>query len=117
MGDVKSCWPELAEVTEWIGESGGTAVLAHPFKYRFTRTKLRRLSTDVSRAGGRGLEVFSGRQLPHHTIDLCKLAREFELLASAGSDFHQHYEYGPSLGVDVTRLPAFISLIQPRALP
>lgn len=113
VGDVKTCWPELAEVTRWITGAGGTAIVAHPLKYRMTRAKLRRLLADFVAAGGHGMEVFSGRQTADQTIDLCKLAQDLDLLVSAGSDFHRHWEYGPSLGVDVTRLPAFIKLYQP----
>jgi predicted metal-dependent phosphoesterase TrpH len=109
-GDVKTCWPELEEVVEWIVTAGGTAIMAHPLKYKMTRTKLRRLLSAFSRAGGTAMEVYSGRQRPDQTIDLCKLAQAFDLLGSAGSDFHQHYDYGPRLGVDVTRLPDFVEL-------
>jgi len=114
MGDVKACWPELEEVVQWITGSGGTAILAHPLKYRFTRTKLRRLLTAFVQAGGSVLEVYSGRQMPDQTVDLCKLAADFDLLASAGSDFHREYEYGPRLGVDVERLPGTARLWQPK---
>ncbi len=115
IGDVKSCWPELAEVSAWIAAAGGTAIIAHPLKYRFTRSKLRRLLVDFADAGGRGMEVFSGRQTQDQTMDLCKLANSLELVASVGSDFHQEYEYGPRLGVDVTRLPTAVDLWQPGA--
>jgi len=110
MGDVKACWPELAEVVEWIVVSGGMAVLAHPMKYRMTRMKLRRLVADFIAAGGRTIEVYSGRQTADQTIDLCRLANEYDLLASVGSDFHQAYEYGAPLGVDLARLPAIVTL-------
>jgi predicted metal-dependent phosphoesterase TrpH len=113
MGDVKSCWPELAEVTAWIDRAGGTAILAHPLKYRFTRAKLKRLLADFGAAGGRGMEVYSGRQTQDQTLDLCKLANSLELIASVGSDFHRHYEYGAPLGVDVTRLPTAVDLWSP----
>jgi predicted metal-dependent phosphoesterase TrpH len=114
MGDVKACWPQLEEVVQWITDSGGAAILAHPLKYRFTRTKLRRLLTAFVQAGGSVLEVYSGRQMPDHTVDLCKLATDFDLLASAGSDFHREYEYGPRLGVDCERLPGTAKLWQPK---
>ncbi len=110
LGDVKTCWPELEEVVDWINAAGGTAIVAHPLKYKMTRMKLRRLLSAFVTAGGSGLEVYSGRQTPDQTTDLCKLAGEFGLLGSAGSDFHQHYEYGPRLGVDLTRLPATVEL-------
>ena len=109
-GDVKACWPELAAVTSWITAAGGTAVLAHPLKYRFTRMKLRRLVADFQAAGGTAIEIFSGRQLPDQTEQLTRLAQECDLLVSAGSDFHREYDYGPRLGVDTTRLPAGVRL-------
>ena len=56
-GDVKAFWPTLAEAVSWIVDSGGTAVIAHPLKYKFTRMKLGRLAMDFKAAGG---------EAPHH---------------------------------------------------
>jgi predicted metal-dependent phosphoesterase TrpH len=110
IGDVKAFWPELAEVCRWITDAGGIAILAHPMKYKYTRMKLRRLVIDFMHSGGCGLEVFSGRQTAEQTQQLCKLAEEFDLKLSAGSDFHQDWQYGPALGVDTTRLPPLPSV-------
>lgn len=115
MGDVKACWPQLDEVVQWIQASGGAAILAHPMKYRFTRMKLKRLLSAFVKAGGTALEVFSGRQHRDQTLQLCKLAVEFDLQVSAGSDFHREFDYGPRLGVDCDRLPASARLWQPAA--
>jgi predicted metal-dependent phosphoesterase TrpH len=105
LGDVSALWPELEQVTAWLREAGGYAVLAHPLKYRFTRTKLRRLLTDFVEAGGNGLEVLSGRQMHCDIESLVALAEEFGLYTSAGSDFHREWQYGPSLGIDAQSLP------------
>lgn len=105
-GDVKAYWPPLASVCDWIVSSGGVAVLAHPLKYRFTRSKLRRLVTAFRDSGGSAVEVLSGRQTSEQVANLKALAREFELHMSAGSDFHKEAEYGADLGVDITRLGA-----------
>ena len=115
LGDVKTFWPELEEVTRWIVSSGGTAVLAHPLKYRFTRMKLRRLVKAFVEAGGTALEIFSGRQTNDQTIDLCRLADEYGLRSSAGSDYHADSQYGPTLGVDASKLPVFVPFWQPRS--
>ena len=115
-GDVKTCWPGLAEVTGWIVEAGGRAVLAHPLKYRMTNTKLRRCVRDFVAAGGGGIEAWSGRQDSEQTAYLCRLAREFDLPVSAGSDFHAHGDYAPRLGFDTGSLPAGVSLITAEAL-
>ena len=97
-GDVKVFWPNLAQVVGWIVDSGGVAVLAHPLKYRFTRTKLRRLVMDFCYAGGHALEVISGWQQNADTCYLAKTSVDFELLASVGTDFHKQRSYGAALG-------------------
>jgi predicted metal-dependent phosphoesterase TrpH len=103
-GDVKTFWPELDEVVSWIRAAGGAAVLAHPLKYRLTRTRLRRLLGDFRSAGGNGLEIITGRLAGDQCAALVGLAREFELEASVGSDFHRDHPHGPALGVELPPL-------------
>lgn len=87
-GDVKQDWPEISQAVAWIQAAGGRAVVAHPVKYKLTRTKLRELLTDFKACGGDALEVISGLQTPNITRDMGLLCRQFDLLASCGSDFH-----------------------------
>ncbi|KPQ30247.1 MAG: putative metal-dependent phosphoesterases (PHP family) [Marinobacter excellens HL-55] len=87
-GDVKACWPELDEVVQWINAAGGIAVLAHPRKYRMTATRLRDLTADFRRAGGRAIEVSVSGQSSGDLGFVAELARREQLLASQGSDFH-----------------------------
>jgi len=100
IGDVKACWPTLAGVTHWITASGGVAVVAHPLKYRFSGMKLRRLMVDFVAAGGCGIEVLSGSQSADQIAQLQRLAREFDLEVSIGSDFHRDAPYSPPPGVE-----------------
>jgi predicted metal-dependent phosphoesterase TrpH len=102
-GDVKAFWPELSRVVQWIVDAGGTAVLAHPLKYRFTRMKLRRLVQDFHTHGGGAIEIHSGFQTPDQLVQLQRLAEEFGLAASVGSDFHRDSNYSVDVGVDITR--------------
>ncbi len=88
-GDVKRHWAELSRVIQWIRDANGIAVLAHPLKYKLTRTRLKRLLDSFQQAGGQGMEVVSGRQLPQQTNDMAALCEQRNLLASCGSDFHQ----------------------------
>lgn len=97
-GDVHSQWPEVAEAVSAIQAAGGIAVLAHPVKYRLTRTKLRELLQDFINAGGQAMEVICGRQVPSDTRMLSELCREFGLNASVGSDFHRPAQGGCELG-------------------
>lgn len=98
-GDVKAFWPELHEVTGWIVAAGGTAIVAHPLKYKLTHSKLRRLVAEFKAAGGTALELINGRQNPDQTAQLRRLALESELAVSAGSDFHRDSSFGPDLGL------------------
>jgi predicted metal-dependent phosphoesterase TrpH len=103
-GDVKAFWPELGRVVEWIVAGGGVAVIAHPLKYKFTRMKLRRMVIDFMAAGGCGIEVASGYQTADQTDQLRRLAREFALEVSVGSDYHRDGPYSPQPGVELPAL-------------
>ena len=97
-GDVKDHWAPLEDTIGAIRDAGGIAVLAHPGHYQLTRSKRRRLVADFKAAGGGAVEVISGRQDPALTAALAHDAVDFDLLASAGSDFHRPGQYGVELG-------------------
>lgn len=97
-GDIKKYWATLPRIISWIHDAGGIAVLAHPLKYKLTRTKLTAMLDDFVDAGGHGMEVISGRQLAHETNDLAKICLRKNLLASCGSDFHQPDQHWSDLG-------------------
>ena len=81
-------WLSLADVVHVIDKAGGQPVVAHPLKYKLTRTKLQALISAFKEAGGSGIEVVSGLMTAdeiQYTADLC---HRFELLASSGSDYH-----------------------------
>lgn len=88
-GDVKQIWPELETVISWINQSGGVAVLAHPTKYKLSTTKLKALIEDFKTAGGSAIEIYSSGMQPAQSDFIIKLANEYGLAASGGSDFHQ----------------------------
>lgn len=87
-GHVPGQWATLEDTVNWIHAAGGQAVIAHPARYRMTRSKLRRLLADFAALGGDALEVVSGSHSKDDAFVMAKHAREFGLLASAGSDFH-----------------------------
>ncbi len=87
-GDVRHHWAGLGQVIDWIRDARGIAVLAHPLKYKFTRTRLKLFLDDFIAAGGQGMEVVSGQQSPQQTSDMGRLCEQYGLLASCGSDFH-----------------------------
>ncbi|MFA5678448.1 MAG: PHP domain-containing protein [Pseudomonas sp.] len=105
LGDIKQHWPELADAVQQLQGAGGIAVLAHPWHYGFTRSRLRRLLRDFAQAGGRGIEVSSGKQASDQVAVLARMSREFGFLASCGSDFHHPDAPWMALGA-MTPLPA-----------
>ena len=104
-GYVPGEWASLEEAITWIRASGGQAVIAHPARYRLTRTKLLALIGAFRELGGVGIEVVCGSHGRDDMFNFARYAREQRLLAAAGSDFH-----GPQLTlheywVDLGRLP------------
>ena len=87
-GDVKTEWPELDETVLAIRAAGGTAVLAHPAKYRLTRSRLRCLADDFKAAGGDAIELVCGPQEQGLAGRLVELAEDIGFSISLGSDFH-----------------------------
>ena len=108
-GDVKQDWPEFDTVIGWIHRSGGVAVLAHPCKYKMTRSKLCAMVRDFADLGGDAMEVVCGPQTPAQTSDMLKIANQFGLKASCGSDFHSPGAQWQELG----RFPPLPDGIEP----
>lgn len=97
-GDIKDQWANPETVIGWIRDAGGVAVLAHPTKYKLTRTKLIELLTDFKGAGGEAMEVISGSQVPSVTRDMARLCQNMGFEASCGSDFHTPNQEWAALG-------------------
>jgi 3',5'-nucleoside bisphosphate phosphatase len=108
-GYVPHRWARLGDAVHWITQAGGIAVIAHPGRYKFTPTEEYALFSEFKLLGGRGVEVITGS----HTIaDYGKytdMAKEFDLLASRGSDFHSPEESH----IDIGTLPPLPSQLNP----
>ena len=87
-GHVSGNWAPLEDAVGWITGAGGQAVIAHPARYRLTRTKLRRLIGEFRECGGQGIEVVSGSHSRDECFTMARHAADTGLLASAGSDYH-----------------------------
>jgi len=108
-GFVPHRWASLSEALEWIAGAGGTAVLAHPGRYRLDDTALHALAAQFRDEGGQAVEVVCGSHTPDQYPRFAKFAAHFGLRASRGSDFH-----GPDEGrVDLGELPALPDSLVP----
>jgi len=87
-GHVSGRWAPLEDAGGWFTGAGGQAVIAHPARYRLTRTKLRRLMGEFRECGGEGIEVVSGSHSKDECFTMARHAADTGLLASAGSDYH-----------------------------
>ncbi|MEQ1813025.1 MAG: 3',5'-nucleoside bisphosphate phosphatase [Candidatus Nitrotoga sp.] len=102
-GYITHQWAILKDAVKWIVNSGGIAVLAHPGRYTSGRKgmgkpTLRELLREFHDLGGRGIEVVSGSHTPEQYAEFARYAKEFNLLASCGSDFHGPGESYRDLG-------------------
>lgn len=85
---VKTPWLTVEQAVSALTEAGGVAVLAHPTRYGLTRKKLRTVLKDFTAAGGRGLESLTVGLNPNQKMLVEECLRDFDMLASGGSDFH-----------------------------
>lgn len=100
-GHVSGDWATLEEAISWINGAGGQAVIAHPARYKMTRSKLRRLIANFMDVGGAAIEVVSGSHSKDEYFTMARHANDFGLMASAGSDYH-----GPeNPWIELGRLP------------
>jgi len=87
-GGVKGEWAPYDEVISWIHDAGGKAVLAHPFRYRMTQTKIKRMLSNLAECGLDGVEVVTAHSSEEEIMLMNKWAKEHNLLASVGADYH-----------------------------
>ena len=87
-GFVAHQWASLSDANGWITGAGGVAVLAHPGRYKLSKQEMRQLLTEFKQCGGQAIEVITGSHEKHQYREYAALAREFDFMASRGSDFH-----------------------------
>ena len=97
-GFVPHRWASLENAVNWITGAGGVAVIAHPARYGFTANEEFALFTEFINHGGRGVEVITGSHSSADALQYADTAREFNLAASRGSDFHSPDESHTDLG-------------------
>lgn len=108
-GYVPHQWATLEEGLAYIKAGGGVPVLAHPGRYKLTRSEMRRFLGEFTDAGGAGIEVVTSSHTAEQYLEYAILAKEFGLLASRGSDFH-----GPGESrIDLGRLPELAADLKP----
>ena len=87
-GGIRVEWKNIDEVVGWIHAAGGQAVLAHPFRYRMTNTKIKNMFLNFKEVFGDGVEVVTATSNDKEITLSNRWAKEYKLLSSCGSDYH-----------------------------
>jgi predicted metal-dependent phosphoesterase TrpH len=81
-------WVPLGNAIDWIRNSGGRAVIAHPGRYKLGKGTLDELLLEFRTLGGEGIEVVTASHTPEQSLLFARHSQRLGLLASRGSDFH-----------------------------
>ena len=81
-------WASLEDALSWILGAGGIAVIAHPGRYDLGRVTLLELMHEFKTLGGKAIEVVTGSHSVDQYQTFAKLAHQFDLASSTGSDYH-----------------------------
>lgn len=73
---------------ELIKKAGGMPVLAHPLLYKMSVTELHQLLTEAKSYGLLGIEAMYSRNRGNDEAFVRKLAQDFGLFITGGTDFH-----------------------------
>lgn len=102
-------WAPLSDAIDWIRNSGGRAVIAHPGRYKLGKGALDELLLEFRTLGGEAIEVITASHTPEQSILFARHSQRLGLLASRGSDFH-----GPGESYfDLGRMPPLPDYCKP----
>jgi len=89
------------QAIELINAAGGISVLAHPYQSEAEVGKLESLLEELIGYGLQGIEVFYSKHTKKQTELYLSLAKKYDLLITAGTDFHGDNKPDISLGIEV----------------
>ena len=87
-GFVDHQWMSLEAAVGLINDSGGSAVIAHPGRYDLGTINMLLLMHEFRSYGGTAIEVVTGSHTPPQYQQFAKIAHQFSLKSSIGSDYH-----------------------------
>lgn len=97
-----------------IQNAGGTAILAHPYSYQFSKSELERLLDEtLIPLGLAGMECYYSTYDSGQTQELRSIAFARNLLVSGGSDFHGAVKPDIAIGIGRGNLRIPDTLLQP----
>ncbi|KAF2956270.1 PHP domain-containing protein [Marinitoga sp. 38H-ov] len=97
--DKKRLEPEKA--IELIHNAGGITVMAHPYQTKLEGNDLEELIRKLKSYGLDGIEVYYSQHTKEMIEEYNYYAKKYELVKTAGSDFHGKNKPHISLGMDI----------------
>jgi len=112
--DKKRFDPDKA--IDMIHAAGGIAVMAHPYQTKLEGRDLENLVKELVSYGLDGIEVFYSQHTPQMICEYKGYARQYDLIATGGSDFHGANKPHIPLGVEVNEqdIQPFVSFVSQR---
>ncbi|MGH9612975.1 MAG: PHP domain-containing protein [Bryobacteraceae bacterium] len=92
---------QLGDAIERLAVAGGIPTLAHPIRVTRDDATLRVLLAEMKPRGLAGIEVFHSDHSTADSAHYQKLAQEFDLLPTGGSDFHGDRKPSVRLGTGI----------------
>jgi predicted metal-dependent phosphoesterase TrpH len=81
-------WMNLETAVDLIKGAGGISVIAHPGRYDLGTLNMLLLMHEFRSLGGVAIEVVTGSHTPPQYQQFAKIAHQFSLKCSVGSDYH-----------------------------
>jgi len=104
---------ESDKAIQMIHNAGGIAVMAHPYQTTLKGEALEQLVKELLSYGLDGIEVYYSQHTPEMRAEYKSLATKYNLIATAGSDFHGANKPEIPLGMNLsyTDIEEFISTV------
>ena len=109
---------EPDKAIELIHKAGGIAVMAHPYQTKLEEDALENLVKELVSYGLDGIEVFYSQHTSEQVRQYKEYAAKYNLIATAGSDFHGANKPDIPLGITVSEVDIadFLSFVKEKAV-
>ncbi|MEA3392499.1 MAG: PHP domain-containing protein, partial [Candidatus Marinimicrobia bacterium] len=87
-----------------ILEAEGIPVMAHPYQTNLSGNALEELIVELKSYGLRGIEAYYSQHSKAQVKECLEYAKKYDLLVTAGSDFHGANKADIDLGMNVNRI-------------
>ncbi|MCL2591938.1 MAG: PHP domain-containing protein [Defluviitaleaceae bacterium] len=103
--------PTPEQAIKIIKQSGGIAVLAHPFR-SIKHKPLNELVSELVSYGLNGIECYHSEQPKEIVLESSELVKQYNLVVTGGSDFHGNEKTNVQLGAGYGNLPIQMDILK-----